>query len=65
MLTTSVRDDETAEHPTDPELIEERYGQQVALVVDGGAGDDVPTTVVDLTGDGPEVLRQGKGVLQA
>lgn len=62
MLTTSVRDDETAEYTTDPELIEERYGREVALVVDGGAGDDVPTTVVDLTSDAPEVLREGRGV---
>ena len=35
-----------------------------ALVIDGGIGDNVPTTVVDLTGDGPEILREGKGELQ-
>lgn len=62
MLITSVRDDGTAEYTTDPELIEERYGRDVALVVDGGMGDDIPTTVVDLTGEQPEVLREGKGV---
>mgnify|MGYP003221938158 CR=1 FL=1 len=49
---------------TDPELIHERYGRDVALVIDGGMGDNVPTTVVDLTGDEPEVLREGKGELQ-
>ena len=34
------------------------------LVIDGGVGDNVPTTVVDLTGDEPEILREGKGELQ-
>ncbi len=61
MLTTSVRDDSTAEYTTDPELIEERYGRDVALVIDGGTGDDVPTTVIDLTGEEPDLLRAGKG----
>lgn len=65
MLTTSVRDDdETVEYTTDPELIAERYGSQVELVIDGGAGDCVPTTVVDLTQDEPQILREGKGALQ-
>lgn len=64
ILTTSVRDDdEVIEYTTDPSLIEERYGAEVDLVVDGGAGDNVPTTVVDLTGDEPVVLREGKGEL--
>ena len=52
------------EYTTDPELIHERYGRDVALVIDGGVGDNVPTTVVDLTGDEPEILREGKGELQ-
>ncbi len=65
LITTSVKDDdEVVEYTTDPELIHERYGSDVALVIDGGAGDNVPTTVVDLTGDGPEILREGKGELQ-
>lgn len=33
-------------------------------MIDGGAGDNVPTTVVDLTQDEAEVLREGKGELQ-
>ena len=62
---TSVKDDDqVVEYTTDPELIHERYGRDVALVIDGGMGDNVPTTVVDLTGDEPEVLREGKGELQ-
>lgn len=62
MLTTSVRDDdEERAYATDPGLIAERYGSAVDLVIDGGAGDIVPTTVVDLTRDEPQVLREGKG----
>lgn len=64
MLTTSVRIDEEEEYATDPELIEERFGSEVALVVDGGIGDALPTTVVDLTGGEPEILRQGKSELE-
>ena len=65
MITASVKDDDqVVEYTTDPELIEERYGREVALVIDGGMGDNVPTTVVDLTGDEPEILREGKGELQ-
>lgn len=65
LVTASVKDDdEVVEYTTDPELIEERYGSDVALVVDGGAGDVVPTTVVDLTGDEPVLLREGRGKLQ-
>lgn len=65
LITTSVKDDdEVVEYTMDPELIHERYGRDVALVIDGGVGDNVPTTVVDLTGDEPEILREGKGELQ-
>ena len=65
LITASVKDDdEVVEYTTDPELIEERYGRDVALVIDGGMGDNVPTTVVDLTGDEPEILREGRGELQ-
>lgn len=65
LVTASVKDDdEVVEYTTDPGLIEERYGSDVALVVDGGAGDVVPTTVVDLTGDEPVLLREGRGKLQ-
>ena len=65
MVTASVKDDdEVVEYTTDPELIHERYGNDVALVIDGGIGDNVPTTVVDFTGDEPEILREGKGELE-
>jgi tRNA threonylcarbamoyl adenosine modification protein (Sua5/YciO/YrdC/YwlC family) len=65
MLTTSVKDDDTVvEYTTDPELIEERNGRLVDMVIDGGYGDNTPTTVVDLTTGEPETLREGKGELK-
>ena len=63
MLTTSVKDDET-EYTTDTELIQERFGRTIAFVVDGGIGETVPTTVVDLTDGEPLIVREGKGELR-
>ncbi len=65
MLTTSVAiqaDEE--EYATDPELMEERFGAEVALVVDGGYGGTEQTTVVDLTGDEPRLIRKGLGAFE-
>jgi tRNA threonylcarbamoyl adenosine modification protein (Sua5/YciO/YrdC/YwlC family) len=45
----------------DPELIRELLEKQIELVIDGGSCSLEPTTVVDLTGDSPEVLREGRG----
>ena len=53
-----------AEYSTDPELIDERYGRTVALVVDGGMGEASFTTVVDLTDGEPVLLREGRGELR-
>ena len=65
ILSSSVKDDdEILEYFTDPELIYERYQDQVEIVIDGGYGDIEPSTVVDCTGDKMEILRQGKGVLK-
>lgn len=62
ILSTSVKDDdEVIEYTTDPELIYERYGEQVDIVIDGGYGDNVPSTVVDCTDSEPTVIREGKG----
>ena len=64
ILSTSVRTkDDILEYATDPELIEEEYGDQVAIVVDGGYGGLEPSTIVDCTGDDIEIIRQGKGEL--
>jgi tRNA threonylcarbamoyl adenosine modification protein (Sua5/YciO/YrdC/YwlC family) len=46
---------------SDPEEVRERLGKQLDLVIDGGAGTLEPTTIVDLTGDDPVLLRQGRG----
>lgn len=46
---------------TDPEEIKERLDDQVDVIVDGGNGGCEPTSVVDMTGDEPRVIRQGKG----
>ena len=62
ILSTSVKDDdEVIEYTTDPELIYERYGDRVDMVIDGGYGDNVPSTVVDCTSGDIEVVREGKG----
>ncbi len=65
LLTTSIRDDdEVMEYTTDPELIYERYGKQVDLVVDGGYGRNVASTVIDCVNGDMEIIRQGCGDLR-
>jgi len=62
MLTTSVHDeDEIVAYATDPEMIYERFVDQVDIIVDGGMGNNVASTVVDCTQDEPQVVRQGLG----
>ena len=51
------------EYTTDPSLIYERYGDRVDMVVDGGYGNAEPSTIVDCTGDEPEIIREGIGEL--
>lgn len=65
VLTTSIHDedDEILEYATDPELIFEKYENRVDLVIDGGYGNLVPSTIVDCTTDEFEIVRQGKGEL--
>jgi tRNA threonylcarbamoyl adenosine modification protein (Sua5/YciO/YrdC/YwlC family) len=53
---------EMVEDYTDPERIHELFGKQVDIVVDGGIGGMDFSTVVDLTGDEPVLIRQGIGV---
>jgi tRNA threonylcarbamoyl adenosine modification protein (Sua5/YciO/YrdC/YwlC family) len=65
ILSTSIRDaDEIIEYSTDPELIHEKYADLVDLVIDGGYGDNIPSTVVDCTSGDFEIIREGKGVLE-
>lgn len=46
---------------SDAEAIRERYEHELAAVIDGGACAVLPTTVIDLTGDEPELIRRGRG----
>jgi tRNA threonylcarbamoyl adenosine modification protein (Sua5/YciO/YrdC/YwlC family) len=62
ILSTSIHDDdEILEYITDPELIYEKYQDIADIVIDGGYGHLIPSTVVDCTGLVPEIVRQGKG----
>ncbi len=62
ILSTSIHDDdELVEYATDPELIYQKYQDTVDLVIDGGYGDNVASTVVDCTNNQFDIIRQGKG----
>jgi tRNA threonylcarbamoyl adenosine modification protein (Sua5/YciO/YrdC/YwlC family) len=62
IISSSVHDeDDFVEYTTDPELIHERYRDLVDLVIDGGYGALVPSTIIDCTGEVPELIRQGAG----
>jgi tRNA threonylcarbamoyl adenosine modification protein (Sua5/YciO/YrdC/YwlC family) len=63
IVSTSIRDDDDVlEYTTDPELIFEKWQHLVDIVIDGGYGDNEPSTVIDLT-EQPIVTRAGKGSL--
>ena len=64
LATTLIANGET-EPLNDAQDIRERYEHQIAAVIDAGACALEPTTVIDLTGDAPEVIRQGGGDLAA
>lgn len=65
IVSTSIYDeDEVIEYMTDPELIYEKWKDLVDVVVDGGYGDNVPSTVIDLTSGDPVLIREGKGSLE-
>jgi tRNA threonylcarbamoyl adenosine modification protein (Sua5/YciO/YrdC/YwlC family) len=65
IMSTSIHDeDEIIEYSTDPELIHEKFQDIADLVIDGGYGDNIPSTIVDCTEDIPVVVRQGKGIFE-
>lgn len=65
ILSTSIHDeDEILEYTTDPELIYEKYQDLVDVVIDGGYGELIPSTILDCTQDDIEVMREGKGLLE-
>ncbi len=61
--TLPYHEDEEIEYCTNPELIDEKFGKEVAYVIDGGTGGIEPSTVIDCTEGQPEIVRQGKGTL--
>jgi len=64
IVSTSIRDeDELLEYTTDPSLIHEKWENLVDIVIDGGYGGNLASTVIDLSQGEPEVLREGKGSL--
>lgn len=65
IVSTSIRDeDEILEYSTDPELIYEKYRDSVDIVIDGGYGGNIASTVIDCTTGDFNVVRQGKGNLK-
>ncbi len=62
LITSSIKDDDLiVEYTTDPEEIYEDFKNLVDIVIDGGAGGNVPSTVVDCTGEQLKIIRQGLG----
>ncbi len=62
LAVTSVHDDdEIVDYTTDPNAIEERFEKEVALVIDAGFGNNVPSTIIDCSNGDIEVVREGIG----
>ena len=62
IVTTSVKDEDMVlEYSTDPDLIYEYFGNKVDLVISGGYGDSIPSTIIKCTDGYPEIIRKGKG----
>ncbi|MES2882177.1 MAG: Sua5/YciO/YrdC/YwlC family protein, partial [Bacteroidota bacterium] len=53
---------EFVEDYTDPEIIHDHFEKLVDVVIDGGIGGMVPSTIIDFTSGEPEVIREGAGV---
>jgi tRNA threonylcarbamoyl adenosine modification protein (Sua5/YciO/YrdC/YwlC family) len=65
LITSSIKDDDAIkEYTTDPEEIYNDFKHQVDLVIDGGTGGNVPSTIVDFTSGEPLITRQGLGVFE-
>jgi tRNA threonylcarbamoyl adenosine modification protein (Sua5/YciO/YrdC/YwlC family) len=64
IVSTSIHDDDAVlEYSTDPELIFEKWQDLVDVVIDGGYGDNIGSTIIDLSENEPIVIREGKGSL--
>jgi len=62
IMTTSIHnEDEIVDYLTDPELIFDKFQKLVDIVIDSGPSGNIPSTVIDCTGEGLIIVRQGKG----
>ena len=62
IVTSSIKDvDDLIKYPTNPEEIQELYGNKVDLIIDGGPGGQIPSTIIDCTAEDVKVIRMGKG----
>lgn len=64
IMSTSLPMDVDVEYYTNPEIMQEKFGKLVDMVIDGGAGNIVPSTVVDCSGELPELIREGAGAFE-
>lgn len=65
IVSTSIYDeDDLIEYTTDPELIFEKWKNKVGIVIDGGYGNNIPSTIVDLSQNEIVILREGKGSIE-
>lgn len=62
IISTSIHDDDDIiEYTTDPELILEKWENSVDLVIDGGYGGNIPSSIINIANETPEIIREGKG----
>jgi len=61
MLSTTLIPPGATDALSDPEEIRDQFQHHVELIVDGGHGGTIPTTVIDLMGEDPVILREGRG----
>ena len=65
LVATSIHsEDEIIEYLTDPFEIERFFGPMVNVVVDGGIGGNLASTIINCTENVPEIVRQGKGIIK-
>ncbi len=61
LMSASLPMDGDIEYYTDPELMYEQFGNVVDLVIDGGIGNVISSTIIDCTSGAPELIREGAG----
>ncbi|MGC6438151.1 MAG: L-threonylcarbamoyladenylate synthase [Flavobacteriaceae bacterium] len=62
ILTTSIHDDDQIiDYTTNPEIIYDEWRNKVDIIIDSGFGGNIPSTVIDVTSQFPQIVREGKG----